>query len=277
MMLAWPVYVGMSFFAVFAAFFGVYVVLRRMSLMTDVLSHATLPGVVLGFCLFQGSYLCMLVGGMLSGFLGVLLTGFLERHSFLKMDAILGVILSIFFGFGLFLYSFLQRYAGADQAMIMRFLLGNPVLLTRQDCIYIVGLGIIVFFVCATFYKPLQLIAFDRLYAACLGYNIVFYDFLLLFFLLAIISLGLPLVGVMLTSSLMVAPAMVGLQFCSRIRAVQIVAMLVAFFGSGLGLLLSASFKQIPAGPLISIFVISAALFSIAYCSFKSMYHSKKG
>ena len=254
------VFAGFIFFTIIASFVGVFIVLRRMSLMADVLSHATLPGIVIGFSIYPQSYIALLCGGIISGLLGTGVTIFLEKNTRLKLDTILGIVLSIFFGLGLVLYSYLQKFSSLNHGILMRLLVGNPALITQNDCMFIIQVGISILIISCLFYKQIKLLLFDRDFAISTGYNITLYDFLLTFFLVALLSLGLPLLGVMLTSSLLVAPAIIGISCCSTVAYAQALSMIVSSISCTIALLISSRYKQIPIGPVASIIIITCAL-----------------
>ncbi|MGI9111175.1 MAG: metal ABC transporter permease, partial [Gaiellaceae bacterium] len=83
---------------------GTFAVLRRQSLLGDAISHAALPGVALAF-LLTGSKapLALVVGAALAGFVGTLVVMGVTRTTRIKYDSALGIVLSVFFGFGLVL------------------------------------------------------------------------------------------------------------------------------------------------------------------------------
>jgi manganese/zinc/iron transport system permease protein len=89
---------------------GCFAVLRRQSLLGDAISHAALPGIVLAFMLTgTKSTLVLVLGAALAGWLGTLLVMTIVRHSRLPEDSALGIVLSVFFGFGLVLLTYVQR------------------------------------------------------------------------------------------------------------------------------------------------------------------------
>ena len=96
---------------------GTFAVLRRQSLLGDAISHAALPGVALAFLLTSSKApLVLVAGAALAGFLGTLVVMGVVRTTRIKYDAALGIVLSVFFGFGLVLLTFIQRRPDASQA-----------------------------------------------------------------------------------------------------------------------------------------------------------------
>ncbi|HTM06238.1 MAG TPA: metal ABC transporter permease [Patescibacteria group bacterium] len=263
MVATWPVYVGAFLFGIIASVVGVFVVLRRLSLMTDALSHATLPGIVIALWLFNTRPFWIITGGMCSGALGAFLFLYLQKKTCLKVDTLLGVILSIFFGAGLVFTSLAQKYKLTDHGLLMRLLLGNPVLMTSQDVLSLSVVGFIIGVTLWLIQRSLFVILFDKQYAHMTVSYYVIYDILLICLLLFAISVGLPLVGVILMSTLVIAPGIAARQWSSSI---SIILPLAAFVGGAscvVGTYISGYFLHIPAGPVISILAITTALFSI--------------
>src|SRR5690625_2385987 len=105
---------------------GSFAVLRKQSLLGDAISHAALPGIVMAFILFQAkdSYV-LLAGALCSGVLGSLLVNGIVRKSKIKTDAALGIVLSVFFGFGMLLLTYVQKKPDAAQAGLDKYLFGQ--------------------------------------------------------------------------------------------------------------------------------------------------------
>ena len=96
---------------------GSFAVLRRQSLLGDAMSHAALPGVVIAFMLTgQKNPVVLLAGAAGAGIAGVLLMVGITRYTRIKEDSALGIILSVFFGLGLLLLTWIQRSPDARQS-----------------------------------------------------------------------------------------------------------------------------------------------------------------
>src|SRR5690554_4552012 len=113
---------------------GTYAVLRRQSLVGDAVAHAALPGIALAF-LFTGSKLplVLMLGAAAAGWVATLLIMAVVETTRIKYDSALGLTLSVFFGFGLVLLTYIQRHAGAGQAGLDTFLFGQAAALIQQD------------------------------------------------------------------------------------------------------------------------------------------------
>ncbi len=123
---------GAAFLGVISGVLGSFAVLRRQSLMGDVLSHSALPGIVLGFMIAGGRELGgMLAGAFVTAGLAALSVVLIARHTRLKQDAALGIALGVFFAAGVVLMSYAQSRGGAGQAGLSTFLFGQAAAILR--------------------------------------------------------------------------------------------------------------------------------------------------
>jgi ABC-type Mn2+/Zn2+ transport system permease subunit len=159
---------------------GSYAVLRRQSLLGDAISHAALPGIALAF-LLTGSKepLVLMIGAAIAGWLGTLLMMSIVCTTRIKDDSAPGLILSVFFGFGLMLLTFIQRQPDAGQAGLDKFLFGQAAALLQRDVITMAVLGGLALLMMAIFRKEFKLLSFDPDYGASLGYPMRMLDILL--------------------------------------------------------------------------------------------------
>lgn len=231
---------------------GCFAVLRRQSLLGDAIAHAALPGIVLAFMLTGMRTTPVLVlGAALAGWLGTLAIQAVIRGGRLPEDTALGIILSVFFGFGLVLLTFVQSRPTAAQAGLDTFLFGQAATLLASDVVLIAAAGGVVFVFVAAFWKEFKLLTFDPDYAATLGFPTRRTDLLLTGLLVVAIVLGLQTVGVVLMSALVVAPAAAARQWTDKLG---VMVFLAAFLGGAAGMtgaVISATGSGIPTGPVI--------------------------
>jgi manganese/zinc/iron transport system permease protein len=246
---------------------GTYAVLRRQSLLGDAISHAALPGIALAFMLTGSkASLVLVLGAALAGWIATLLVMRIVHTTRIKYDTALGLVLSVFFGFGLVLLTFLQRQPNAAQAGLDKFLFGQAAALVERDVITIALLGLIAILLMLLFWKEFKLLSFDSDFGASLGLPMRRIDVLMTTLLVIAIVLGLQTVGVVLMSAILIAPAAAARQWTDRLG---IMVALAAFFGavSGVvGAVLSSSMTHLPTGPTIvlcaGVLVIVSMLFA---------------
>jgi len=245
---------------------GAFAVLRRQSLLGDVVSHAALPGIVLAFLVTGAKApLLLLVGAALAGWGAALLVMLVTGTTRIKTDTAMGLVLSSFFGLGLLLLSVVQRSAGAGQAGLDRFLFGQAAALVSDDLATIAGLGAVVLVVLLLLWKEFKLLSFDPAFAGSLGLPVRALDVTLTSLLVVAIVIGLQTVGVVLMSAMIVAPAAAARQWTDRLG--RLVALAGAFGAlAGLaGAILSSLVPRLPTGPTVILAITAITLFSLAF------------
>jgi manganese/zinc/iron transport system permease protein len=231
---------------------GSYAVLRGQSLLGDAISHAALPGVALAF-LVTGSKapLPLMLGAAATGVLATLLIIGVTNATRVPYDSALALMLSVFFGVGLVLLTYLQQHAGAAQAGLDSFLFGQAAALVEHDVATMATLGGIALLIMLLFWKEFKLLAFDPEFGRSIGLPIRLLDVVLTTLLVIAIVIGLQTVGVVLMSAMIVAPAAAARQWTDRLG---IMVGLAATFGamSGVsGALVSGAAPNLPTGPTI--------------------------
>ncbi len=248
---------------------GALALLRRQSLLGDTISHAALPGIAMAFLLSGSkSSLVLLSGAALSGWLATLFMLQVVRTSRIKDDTALGLVLSVFFGFGLVLLTFIQKRPDAAQAGLDKFLFGQAATLMAEDVTIMAWLSALVFVLVVLFWKELKVYLFDSGFAESLGFPTRWLDILLLSLLVITIVIGLQTVGVVLMSAMVVAPAAAARQWTHRLERMVLLAGLFGMFAGVSGSLTSSLVPRLPTGPTIvvvaTIMVLCSLLFAPA-------------
>lgn len=252
---------GTAVLGIVSGALGSFAVLRRQSLLGDAMSHAALPGIVLAFLLTRSrTPIVLLIGAILAGWVAALLMGVVVRYTRIKQDSALGLVLSVFFGFGLMLLTFVQRIPDAGQAGLNRYLFGQAATLLEQDIVTMAVLGGVALALMVLFWKELKLLSFDASFGASLGFPMRALDTLLITLIVVAIVVGLQAVGVVLMSAMIVAPAAAARQWTNRLGVmVALAALFGAVSGVG-GVLISSSGGGFATGPTI-VLVASGLVF----------------
>lgn len=243
---------------------GCFALLRRQSLLGDAVSHAALPGIVLAFLLTGSRATPVLVlGAAFAGWMGTLFVMAVVRHSRVPEDSALGILLSVFFGAGLVLLTYLQRTPTAAQAGLDTFLFGQAATLLVQDVILVVGVGGVAIFLLALFWKEMKLLCFDGEYGRVQGIPMNRMDVLLTSLLVVAIVLGLQTVGVVLMSALVVAPAAAARQWTDSLGVMVLLAGVLGGLAGVGGAWVSTLGDGIPTGPTIVLLASAVVVVSI--------------
>lgn len=257
---------GAAVLGIVAGALGTFALLRRQSLMGDAMSHAALPGVLLAFMLTASKApVVLVVGAAVAGVLGTFLLLSITRYSRIKEDAALGIILSVFFGFGLVLLTFLQRNPTAAQAGLNSYLFGQAATLLVGDVITMMAFGGAALLVLAVFWKEFKLLSFDRDFGSSLGFPMTALDMLLTTLLVIGIVIGLQAVGVVLMSALIVAPAAAARQWTDRLGVMMIIASIFGAIAGIAGAFVSSLGTGLSTGPVVVLIVSLIVLASLLF------------
>jgi manganese/zinc/iron transport system permease protein len=191
----------------------------------------------------------------------------ITRTTHIKNDTALGLVLSVFFGFGLMLLTFAQKLPDATQAGLDKFLFGQAATLLQSDVITMGIIGAITLGVLVIFWKEFKLISFDPEYAASLGFPVRALDVLLTTLLVIAIVIGLQTVGVVLMSAMIVAPAAAARQWTDKLNIMILLGGLFGALAGVGGTLISSSAERLPTGPVIVLCVSVIVLFSMLFAT----------
>lgn len=249
---------GSAVIGIVSGSLGTFAVLRQQSLLGDAISHAALPGIVIAY-LVTGSKapLILMLGAGVAGALASAMVVAVSNNTRIKFDTALGIALSVFFGFGLVLLTFLQKRPDANQAGLSNFLFGQASALIAHDVIVMSVIGAFCLLVLCLFWKQFKMAAFDSEFGNTLGLPMRWIEAVMTSLFVVAIVIGLQTVGVVLMSALLIGPAAAARQWTDRL---SVMVLLAAFFGASSGVagaLWSASGSAMPTGPLI---VLSAGV-----------------
>tara|TARA_B100000809_G_scaffold203269_1_gene204261 strand:- start:1193 stop:2308 length:1116 start_codon:yes stop_codon:yes gene_type:complete len=258
---------GTAILGAICGMLGSFAVLRKQSLLGDAISHAALPGIALSFLITgvkDANYI--LIGALISGLVGTFWIKGIVKRTRLKSDTALGLILSLFFGFGMLLLTFIQKMPNANQAGLDKYLFGQAATLVEKDVWVMAGVTGVCLVVLLLFWKELKLLLFDADYTKTLGFNTRFLDILITSFIVLAIVLGLQTVGVVLMSAMLLAPAAAARQWTNSLGVMVILAAIFGALSGVFGTAISASENNLSTGPVIVLvaasFVVVSFIFS---------------
>ncbi|GJE56743.1 MULTISPECIES: metal ABC transporter permease [Methylobacterium] len=226
---------------------GVFLMLRRMSLMSEAMSHAILPGAAAGFLVAGLSLPAMTLGGLVAGLAVALLAGFVTRSTMLKEDASLAAFYLIALAGGVFLVSL-----RGSQVDLLHILFGSVLALDDPALWLMGGVSTVTLLALAVLYRPLVMECVDPLYLRTVSRagGPVHYAFLAL----VVMNLvgGFQALGTLLAVGLMLLPAITARFWASDLSGLIPVSMLVSVIASAIGLTVSYNAEiRLPTGPAI--------------------------
>lgn len=258
---------GTFLLAAIAGAVGCITVLKGQSLIGDAIGHAAFPGIVLSFMLFmQREPVLLTLGAVVSGTTAFILIQVIKENSKLKLDAILAVVLSSFFGVGMVLKSHIQgnsTYKDAAQSGLSSYTFGQAAYIMKDDVKLIVYVGIPILVLLILFYKEIKVFLFDEIYASTIGIKTVLLYGIILVMTMGIIATGLKLVGAILISSLLIIPAITALQWSDKFGWVLIIAGVVGGVSALIGTYISTAYEGMSTGATIILIMGSLAIISL--------------
>lgn len=250
---------------------GSFLVLRKRALLSDAISHATLPGIVLAFMaatllgLDGRSLPILLAGAAATGLLGMAFITLITRTTKLKDDAALAIVLGVFFGIGVALLSMAGRMPGAQAAGLMGFIYGKTASMLLADAVLIGASGIVACAACGLLFKEFALLCFDEPFARSLGWPALRLDALLMAVIVLVTVVGLQAVGLILVVALLVIPPSAARFWTDSLGRMVGVAAAVGAASALVGAWTSALAPRLPSGAIIVLVAAGAFLLSFLF------------
>jgi zinc/manganese transport system permease protein len=224
---------------------GVFLMLRRMSLMGDAMSHAILPGAAIGYLLAGLSLFAMSLGGFAAGLAVALAAGLVARSTVLREDASLAAFYLVSLALGVLIVS--VRGSNID---LLHVLFGTVLALDDAALILVAAITTVSLAVLAVIYRPLVLECFDPQFLR--SASRLSSPTHLMFLVLVVLNLvaGFQALGTLMAVGIMLLPAIAARFWAEDVSGLILVAVGCAFAASLSGLLVSY-YANVPTGPAI--------------------------
>ncbi len=246
---------------------GVFLLLRRMSLIGDALSHAVLPGVAIGYLLSGMSLLAMGLGGFVAGLVVALLASWISRVTQLHEDSAFAGLYLGSLALGVTLVSL--RSTGVD---LLHLLFGSLLAVSNQSLVFIGVISTLTVTLIAIFYRAWVFESFNAIF---LTLKIKRLPSLIQAMFMAIVVMnlvaGFQILGTLMTVGLMMLPAIAARCWSNRLPIMLGVAISLGFISSAVGLTWSW-YQSIPAGPAIVLVATLLFLTSVFFGSHKGIF-----
>jgi len=232
---------------------GVFLMLRRMSLIGDAMAHAILPGAAIGFLLSGLNLFAMTAGGLVAGFAVALLAGVVARSTGLKEDTSIATFYLTSLALGVTIVSI--KGSNID---LLHVLFGNILAMDDQTLLLVAINATITMLVLAVIYRPLVIESVDPLFLRTVsGASAPAH---LMFLALVVINLvsGFQALGTLLAVGLMILPAGISRFWSRDVTGMICIAALSAIVSGYAGLVLSFQ-TRVPSGP--AIILVAAVLY----------------
>ncbi len=245
-----------SLVGIMCGILGCFIMLRNMALIGDALSHAILPGVVVGFIIAGHSVLAFFTGAVVSGLITAILITWIQRNVKSKEDAAIGIVFTTMFALGVMGISYVSRQQGVHLDM-KDFLFGNVLGIANQD-LWLTSLITGYVIVCVVlFYRYFLITTFQQLLARTMGISASTMHYFLMLLLSFAVVASLQSVGVILVIAMLIIPASTAYLLTNKLSYMILVSALIGLLSSILGLMIAIVLETTP-GPAMS---VTAALF----------------
>lgn len=237
---------------------GSFIVVRKMALFGDTLSHAVLPGVALGFMWnMSKDPLAIFIGATLAGLIGGALVTLIVQTTRLKEDTALGLVLASFFAVGICLLTRIQKISTGNKGGLDDFLFGQAAAMGKNDITLMLVITLLVIVAITFFYKELLVVSFDKTFAGSVGFPVAVIHYALMLLLAFSVVIALQAVGVVLVSAMLITPAAAAYLLTDRMHVMLLLASIFGVAAGATGAFLSFLGNNLPTGPLM---VVGASL-----------------
>lgn len=243
---------------IICAVVGSYLMVQRLALLGDAISHSVLPGLAIAFILEINIF----IGAFVAGLISTVCINIIRNNSKIKEDAAMGIVFSAFFALGITLITVVQKENKID---LNHFLFGNILGVSLTEVRDTIIIAVFVLLIVFLFYKELLFYTFDKLGAESVGLPVRWLDTGLMILIGLTIIASLKAVGVILVLSLLITPPSTAYLLVDRLHQVMLIGVLIGIISSISGMYLSYYFN-LPSGPAIVLvatgFFILSFLFS---------------
>lgn len=251
------VVLGTTLLGIAAGIVGSFTLLRKRSLLSDALSHATLPGV--GGAFIAASLLgtqgrsipVLLLGAAVSAALGVVCVQVISRWRRVGEEAAIGIVLSVFFGVGVVLLSVIQSMSAGNQGGLKSFIYGQTAAMSSSDAWLMGGIALVAAGCGVLLLKEFTVVCFDEDFAASSGWPVSLVDLIGMTLVLIVTVAGLQAVGLLMIVAMLIIPAAAARFWTERAGRLVIIAAVIGGLSGLLGASISAVLPRKPAGAVI--------------------------
>lgn len=240
--------------AIIAPFIGIFLVLRRYSLIADTLSHVSFAGIAVGFLLGINPVITAIIASVVSSIA-------IERLRTSKRvygESALSLFLSGSLAIAVVLISLYHGF----NTNLTNYLFGSIVTVQQSDLYLIASVSIVVLVLLMTFYKELIFISFDEDSALVSGIPVRLINIILIILSALVVALSIPIVGILLISALIVIPVLTALQFKKSFQTTLLIAELASLLSVVTGIITSFYLNLSTGGTIV---LVALACFIVAF------------
>lgn len=220
---------------------GLFIVLRRNSMIGDTLSHSSFAGVAIGLVFGMNPIISAFLFTTICAVIIEFLRGYYKKYA----ELVMSIVLTLSLGIAIILIS-----TGKANANVNSYLFGSILTVSKSDLLIIATAGIICLLILKVIYNKLIYITFDEEGAKTAGINVKFINYLFTILVGATISLSIRIMGILVISSIIVVPVATAIQLKKNFNKTLILSVLFGLVDILLGLFLSYHFDSAPGGTI---------------------------
>lgn len=220
---------------------GLFIVLRRNSMIGDTLSHSSFAGVAIGLVFGMNPIISAFLFTTICAVIIEFLRGYYKKYA----ELVMSIVLTLSLGIAIILIS-----TGKANANVNSYLFGSILTVSKSDLLIIATAGIICLLILRVIYNKLIYITFDEEGAKTAGINVKFINYLFTILVGATISLSIRIMGILVISSIIVVPVATAMQLKKNFNKTLILSVLFGLIDILLGLFLSYHFDSAPGGTI---------------------------
>lgn len=272
------VFLGTAMIGIASGALGSFAYLRKQSLVSDVISHAALPGSLGAFLITVSvfgangrSVIILLIGALISASAAVAVANYVAQQTKLGIDTTMAVTLAGFFGAGMLLMRIITNGAFKGKGGIQDYLFGNASVITRADIRTIAIVGALAIAVMVIFFKEFELRTFEPDQATLHGFAPRVIDSIMFLAIVTATVVGMKAVGLVLMVAFVVTPPAAARQWVDTLPSMVALSAAIGGVGSAFGAYASIAIGKVPTGPMITIILFAIFVFSLLFSPKRSI------
>ncbi|MGL5648538.1 MAG: metal ABC transporter permease [Clostridium sp.] len=241
-------FIAGSIISILCPFIGLFLVLRRHSMIGDTLSHSSFAGVAIGLVIGVNPLITTFLFTTLCAIIIEFLRGYYKKYA----ELVMSIVLTLSLGIAIILIS-----SGKASTSVNSFLFGSILTVTKNDILLILGTGIISLIIMFFIFNKLLYITFDEEGAKVSKINVKLINYLFTIVISATISMSIRIMGILVISSIIVVPVATAIQLRQNFKKTLIFSIIFGFIDIMVGLITSYYIDSAPGGSIALVSVIT--------------------
>ena len=263
-------FIGATMIGAISGALGCFLYLRKQSLISDVIGHSAVAGVMVAFVVATAvlgvngrSMLTLTIGAVVSSTLAVLMANWISRDSRIGMDAAMAICLSLFYGAGMVLMRIITHSKLPGRGGIDKYMFGNASTLITEDLYVIGGFGGLAVLVMLVLWKEFKVFTFDPVLAAMQGFSPRILIPVMMTSATIAVVIGVKAVGLILMIAFAIMPAAAARQWTKRLSTMVALASAIGAFSGAVGSIVAVNAGRVPTGPVVVFVLFLVFVFSM--------------